>query len=135
MISSNPPALAHFQGISGNGDSRSGGHSLNRFHQGIFTKHLQYYIDHAGDAARAKYGVFLTIQSSGVHFYATGSDNVSGIEAVTAYAVNSVNDNGRWQYPGSVWYAQNNGGSIFSPRSMASGLEAHIAAAKVGLDF
>ena len=60
------------------------GHSLSHFYQGIFTKHLQYYIDHAGDAARVKYGVFLTSQSSGVHFYATGSDNVS--VAVTAYA-------------------------------------------------
>ncbi|KAF9790435.1 Six-hairpin glycosidase [Thelephora terrestris] len=81
--------------------------------KGVFTKHLQYYIDQAGDAARAKYGIFLTVQSVGVYLYATGSDD----------------------YPGSVWYARNNGGSMFSPRSMASGLEAHIAAAKYGICY
>jgi len=81
--------------------------------KGIFTKHLQYFIDHAGDAARRKYGVFLTAQSAGVYFYAAGSNN----------------------YPGSVWYAPNNGGSLFTPRSTASGLEAHIAAAKYGICY
>jgi len=81
--------------------------------KGVFTKHLQYYIDQAGDAARAKYGIFLTVQSVGVYLYATGSD----------------------EYPGSVWYARNNGGSMFSPRSMASGMEAHIAAAKYGICY
>ncbi|KAF9642923.1 Six-hairpin glycosidase [Thelephora ganbajun] len=83
--------------------------------KGIFTKHLQYYIDQAGRAARDKYSVFLSVQSSAVYFYSTGADNAKD--------------------PGSVWYHQDNGGSIYTPRSIASGLEAHIAAAKVGLNF
>jgi len=33
-----------------------------------------------------------------------------------------------------VWYTPNNGGSILTARSIASGLEAHIAAGKVELD-
>jgi len=78
--------------------------------KGIFTKHLQYYIDQAGSAASIKYAAFLGLQSSGVYFYATGSNTE----------------------PGSVWYAPNMGGSIFTPRSIASGLEAHIAAGKYG---
>lgn len=78
--------------------------------KGIFTKHLQYYMDQAGDAARKKYSWFLTGQSAAVFLLATGLDN----------------------FPGSVWYSENKGGSIFTPRSMASGLEAHIAAAKYG---
>lgn len=49
--------------------------------QGLFTKHLQYYIDQAGDAARIKYAGFLTEQSSGVYHYATRSDNVSNERA------------------------------------------------------
>ena len=44
--------------------------------QGIFTKHLQYYIDQAGSAAANKYAGFLSAQSSGVYHYGTGSDNV-----------------------------------------------------------
>jgi len=39
------------------------------------------------------------------------------------------------QEPGLVWYSSNKGGSIFTPRSIASGLEAHIAAGKVGFDL
>jgi len=45
--------------------------------QGIFTKHLQYYINQAGSAARDKYAEFLAIQSAGVYFYGTRSANVS----------------------------------------------------------
>lgn len=46
--------------------------------QGVFTKHLRYYIDQAGSAARDKYATFLTVQSAGVYHYATnGSTNVS----------------------------------------------------------
>jgi len=78
--------------------------------KGIFTKHLQYYIDQAGSAARDKYAQFLSVQSSAVYHYGTGLTNE----------------------PGSVWYAPNNGGSFFTPRSIASGLEAHIAAGKYG---
>jgi len=45
--------------------------------QGIFTKHLQYYIDQAGSAARDKYAEFLAIQSAGVYYYGTGPAGVS----------------------------------------------------------
>ena len=44
-------------------------------------------------------------------------------------------DNFCAQEPGSVWYFPNKGGSLFTPRSIASGLGAHIAAGKVGFDF
>lgn len=52
--------------------------------QGIWTKHLQFYLDNANDAARtAKYSAFLGSQSSGVFHYGT----------------NAATD------VGSVWYA------------------------------
>jgi hypothetical protein len=66
--------VAHFQGMLGTMTRR---HSLNDSRQGIFTKHLQYYIDQAGSAARDKYAGFLSAQSSGVYHYGTGSTNVS----------------------------------------------------------
>jgi hypothetical protein len=64
----------------------------------------------ASDPARtAKYAPFLGSQESAVvHFGTSASDDV-----------------------GSVWYAPNAGGSIFSPESSSSGLAAHVAAAKV----
>ncbi|TFK62697.1 glycoside hydrolase family 76 protein [Pluteus cervinus] len=79
--------------------------------KGLWTKHVQYYLDAANDAGRtAKYAPFLWSQSSAVFHYATGSTND----------------------PGSVWFASNNGGSVFTGVSSASGLEAHVAAAKYG---
>ncbi|KAJ7771922.1 glycoside hydrolase family 76 protein [Mycena maculata] len=79
--------------------------------KGIFTKHLQYYLDRANDPARvAKYSGFLGAQTSAVFHYGTdSSDDI-----------------------GSVWYAPNQGGSEFSATSSSSGLAAHIAAAKYG---
>jgi len=79
--------------------------------KGIWTKHLQYYLDMANDPARtAKYAPFLGSQESAVvHFGTSASDDV-----------------------GSVWYAPDAGGSIFSPESSSSGLAAHVAAAKYG---
>ncbi|KAF9645850.1 hypothetical protein BDM02DRAFT_3189361 [Thelephora ganbajun] len=44
---------------------------------GTFTKHLQYYIDRTGSAARGKHGVFLSVQSSAAYFYSTGADSMS----------------------------------------------------------
>ena len=69
---------ANLQGILGSptGNERL----LNERWQGIFTKHLQYYIDQAGSMAPSKYSVFLTIQSAAVHYYATVSDNVSRVD-------------------------------------------------------
>ncbi|KAJ7096339.1 glycoside hydrolase family 76 protein [Mycena epipterygia] len=79
--------------------------------QGIWTKSLQYYLDRANDPARtAKYSSFLGSQSSAVFHF--GTDAAGDV--------------------GSVWYAPNAGGSIFTPKSSASGLEAHIADAKYG---
>ncbi|KAJ7703216.1 glycoside hydrolase family 76 protein [Mycena rosella] len=79
--------------------------------KGIWTKSLQYYLDRANDPARvAKYSAFLGSQSSGVFHF--GTDAAGDV--------------------GSVWYAPNAGGSIFTPKTSASGLEAHIAAAKYG---
>ncbi|KAF8315175.1 hypothetical protein DL93DRAFT_2079362 [Clavulina sp. PMI_390] len=77
--------------------------------KGLFMKHLQYYLDTANSASQnSKYAGFINAQASGVVHYATGS----------GYNV------------GSVWYAANAGGSIFSPKTQASGLEALNCAAK-----
>jgi len=79
--------------------------------KGIWTKHLQFYLDLANSATRtAKYAPFLGSQESAVfHFGTNAADDV-----------------------GSVWYAPDNGGSVFSPESSSSGLAAHVAAAKYG---
>ncbi|KAF7979100.1 hypothetical protein HWV62_43624 [Athelia sp. TMB] len=79
--------------------------------KGIWTKHLQYYLDTANSASRnAKYSGFLGSQLSAVIHYGTdASDDV-----------------------GSVWYAPNAGGSVFTPETSASGLAAIVAAAKYG---
>jgi hypothetical protein len=71
---------------------------------------VQYYLDQANSATRvAKYAPFLGSQSSAaLHF---GKD-----------AANDV---------GSVWYAPNQGGSVFSPEATTSGLAAFVSAAKV----
>jgi len=79
--------------------------------KGIWTKHLQYYLDNANDVKRtAKYSSFLGSQYS----------------AVINNAKNAGND------IGSVWYAPSARGSIWSPESSASGLAACIADAKHG---
>ncbi|KII92374.1 glycoside hydrolase family 76 protein [Plicaturopsis crispa FD-325 SS-3] len=79
--------------------------------KGIWTKHLQYYLDRASDATRsAKYSGILGAQDSGVVHYGTGAN---------------------WAI-GNVWYAPSNGGSKFTPQSQTSGLAAHIADAKYG---
>jgi len=95
-------------------DAASGGAVCNQDQQifkGIWTKHVQFYLDDANNANRtAKYSDFLGSQSSAVFHYGT----------------NSAND------IGSVWYAPDQGGSVFTPKSSASGLAAHIADAKYG---
>ncbi|KAJ6475349.1 glycoside hydrolase family 76 protein [Mycena vitilis] len=95
-------------------NAASGGAVCNQDQQifkGLWTKSVQYYLDRANDPARtAKYSAFLGSQSSAVFHYAT----------------DAAND------PGSVWYAPNAGGSVFTPKTSASGLEAHIADAKYG---
>ncbi|KAF8213774.1 glycoside hydrolase family 76 protein [Mycena galopus ATCC 62051] len=79
--------------------------------KGIFTKHLQYYLDRVNDPTRtAKYAGFLHAQASGVYHYGTDSSNDIG----------------------SVWYAPSQGGSLFTATSSSSGLAAHIANAKYG---
>jgi len=95
-------------------DPHSGGTQCNRDQQifkGIWTKHVQYYLDNANDATRtAKYSAILGSQYS----------------AVLHYGANANND------IGSVWYAPDQGGSVWSPESSASGLAASIASAKYG---
>jgi len=79
--------------------------------KGIWCKHLEYFLDEAGNSSLvSKYSPFL-----GAQYY-----------AVVQYATDASDD------VGSVWYAPDQGGSIFSPQSSASGLEAEIAAAKYG---
>ncbi|KAF7340155.1 Six-hairpin glycosidase [Mycena venus] len=95
-------------------DPVSGGATCNNDQQafkGIFTKHLQYYLDRVNDPARtAKYSGFLHAQASGVFHFGTSSSNDIG----------------------SVWYAPSQGGSVFSASSSSSGLAAHVANAKYG---
>jgi len=95
-------------------DAVSGGAQCNHDQQsfkGIWTKHLQFYLDNANSASRtAKYSGFLGSQSSAVIHYATGAQNIAG----------------------SVWYAPSQGGSVFTPETDSSGLAAHVAAAKYG---
>ena len=75
-------------------------------------KHVQYYLDKANDPKRtAKYSSFLGSQSSGALH--NGKD-----------AANDV---------GSVWFAPNSGGSIFTAQSTTSGLACFVSAAKVGV--
>ena len=77
-------------------------------------KHVQYYLDQANSAARtAKYAPFLGSQSS----------------AALHYGKNAAND------VGSVWYAPDQGGSVFSPEASASGLACFVSAAKVSNNY
>ncbi|KZV72256.1 glycoside hydrolase family 76 protein [Peniophora sp. CONT] len=95
-------------------NAASGGAQCNHDQQifkGIWTKHLQYYLDQANSAARtAKYASFLGSQSS----------------AALHYGKNAAND------VGSVWYAPNAGGSVFTPEATTSGLACFVSAAKYG---
>jgi len=95
-------------------DAVRGGPVCNQDQQifkGIWTKHLQFYLDMANDPARtAKYSSWLGSQSSAVFHYGTNANGDVG----------------------SVWYAPDQGGSIFTPKTSASGLAAHVAAAKYG---
>jgi len=82
--------------------------------KGIWTKHLQYYLTSAANPlATAKYGPFLGLQSA----------------AVLRYATNASLD------IGSVWYAKNEGGSVYNVKSLPSGIAAHVAAAQYGPCF
>ncbi|KAE9411554.1 glycoside hydrolase family 76 protein [Gymnopus androsaceus JB14] len=95
-------------------DALSGGAVCDADQQlfkGLWTKHVQYYLDMANDATRtAKYSPFLGSQESAVFHFGTDSSDAVG----------------------SVWYAPNQGGSIFTPKTSTSGLEAHVSAAKYG---
>ena len=77
--------------------------------KGIWMKHLQFYLDRATDRV-AKYTDFIGAQESAVFHYGTGAD---------------------WTV-GNVWYAPNNGGSLFTAETQTSGLAAHVCAAKYG---
>ncbi|KAI9061566.1 glycoside hydrolase family 76 protein [Trametes sanguinea] len=77
--------------------------------KGIWMKHLQFYLDNAPDRA-SKYAGFIGAQESAVYHYATGSE---------------------WTV-GNVWYAPNQGGSLFTAQTQTSGLAAHVSAAKYG---
>ncbi|KAF9268674.1 Six-hairpin glycosidase [Marasmius fiardii PR-910] len=95
-------------------NAQSGGAVCNQDQQlfkGLWTKHLQFYLDAANEASRTdKYRPFLGSQESAVFHFGTNANNDIG----------------------SVWYAPDQGGSIFTPKTSASGLEAHVAAAKYG---
>jgi len=95
-------------------DAASGGATCDADQQifkGVWTKHLQYYLDNANDAARtAKYSAFLGSQASAIYHYGKNADNDVG----------------------SVWYAPDQGGSVWSPKSSASGLAGLVSAGKYG---
>ncbi|KAJ7162294.1 glycoside hydrolase family 76 protein [Mycena filopes] len=82
--------------------------------KGIWTKHLQYYLTSAASAGAevdAKYGPFLGRQSAAVLRYATNHTSLD---------------------IGSVWYAEDQGGSVYNVKSLPSGIAAHVAAAQYG---
>ncbi|KAG9220596.1 hypothetical protein CCMSSC00406_0003695 [Pleurotus cornucopiae] len=80
--------------------------------KGLWTKHLMYYLEFANEPHRAqKYSQFLGAQSAAIHHHATNTTSGD---------------------IGSVWYTPNQAGSIFSYKTVTSGLAAHIAAAKYG---
>lgn len=86
------------------------GGSTDDFRQGLWMKHVQYFLDSANDTSITnKYTDFLGSQYAAVHHN----------------ALNVVKD------VGSVWYAPNEGGSEWGPQASASGLEAVLSAAKV----
>ncbi len=62
--------------------------------KGIWMKHLQFYLDLAPDRV-SKYQSFIGAQESAVFHYATGSE---------------------WTV-GNVWYAPNQGGSLFTAQT------------------
>ena len=73
-------------------------------------KHVQYFLDYADDPSiEDKYHNFLGTQNGAIH----------------QNALNATVD------VGSVWYAPNEGGSLWGPQASASGLEAVISAAEV----
>lgn len=73
-------------------------------------KHVQYFLDSADDLSITnKYSDFLGSQYAAVYHN----------------ALNATYD------VGSVWYARDQGGSLWGPQASASGLEAVISAAKV----
>ncbi|KAJ4492004.1 glycoside hydrolase family 76 protein, partial [Lentinula edodes] len=81
--------------------------------KGIWLKHLQYFLTFVHPKhpeLAAKYNSFIGSQS----------------EAVLQLATNSQLD------IGSVWYATDAGGSIFSVQSLASGIMAHVTNAQYG---
>ncbi|KAJ7057708.1 glycoside hydrolase family 76 protein [Mycena amicta] len=79
--------------------------------KGIWTKHLQYYLTSVDNPhTTAKYTHFLGAQSA----------------AVKRFATNASLD------IGSVWYAPDEGGSIYNVKSLPSGIMAHVAAAQYG---
>lgn len=74
-------------------------------------KHIQYYLDSANDESRiAKYSPFIGSTTAGVYNNALDSSDDTG----------------------TVWYAPNEGGSVYSEVATSSGLNAFVAAAKYG---
>ncbi|KAH9933959.1 glycoside hydrolase family 76 protein [Epithele typhae] len=77
--------------------------------KGIWMKHLQFYLDNFPDRA-SKYTSFIHAQDSAVVHYATGAG---------------------WKV-GNVWYAPDQGGSLFTAETQTGGIAAHNCAAKYG---
>ncbi|KAK0195134.1 glycoside hydrolase family 76 protein [Armillaria mellea] len=79
--------------------------------QGIWTKHLQYYLIFTNEKEKiAKYSPFLGAQS----------------HAVIEYATNATGD------ISNLWYAPDEGGAIYNVKSLPSGIMANVAAAQFG---
>ncbi|KAI0773562.1 glycoside hydrolase family 76 protein [Fomes fomentarius] len=88
---------------------KSGCNNDQAMFKGIWVKHLQFYLDLVPERT-AKYQSFIGAQESAVVHYGTGSE---------------------WTV-GNVWYAPNQGGSLFTAQTQTSGLAAHVSAAKYG---
>ncbi|KAF8306705.1 Six-hairpin glycosidase [Clavulina sp. PMI_390] len=83
--------------------------SDQQIYKGVFLKHLSYYLTYVNDPTKvSKYAAQINAQGSGIYYYGTGSG---------------------WMV-GSVWYAPNAGGSVFSPKTQTSGLAGLTAGAQ-----
>ena len=96
--------------------------------QGVWTKHVQYYLTSAANVdATKKYGPFLGLQSAAVLRYAT---NASLDIGSVWYAKNEARKNFFGVFNAAYIFLQ--GGSVYNVKSLPSGIMAHVAAAQYG---
>ncbi|KAJ7066189.1 glycoside hydrolase family 76 protein [Mycena amicta] len=108
----------HFEVVNGilaegcDGVSSSASSDCNndqKYFKGAFMKHLQYFLDNVNNTVRDKYAAFVGAQASAVIHFGTRSDGQIG----------------------EVWYAPDEGGSVYDYITLTAGLDALNCAQKV----